>query len=194
MLPANPTRPNPNAFDLAFLDDLDGMEDPPTSGDPVPIPMLRMEELPNGTFALYRHRTDPQNGIEPFAVFQDQEYDLAVMAAGVIPLMTSNRAYWMRKSQTSKPGMELCRYGRAVGRLRNLDEETLAALNFCDALIRSAESMTALIESAGAPVLRPAGVKLARRLKRRIALMLEKQAALQAAALIPSPPPPLPRK
>ncbi len=181
--PNNPTRPAADhAFDPDFLADLDQQDDPPTSGDLAHSGPLRIEELADGRFALYRPWSDQEEGAEPCAVFAAQEESLAVMTAGILPLMAGGRGYWMRASQTSEPGRELCRHGRAVGRLRHLDEEALAILNFCEALVRSPESIAAILESAGAPVLRVAGKILALRLAARMARMLEKREALQLAA------------
>ncbi len=162
---ANTTRPGvDNAFHPTYLAGLDQQDEPPTAGQLTPSRMLRIEELDDGNYALYGLEPEQEDSAEPCVVVAKNEGSFALMTAGVLPLIAGNRSYWMRASQTSEPGLEVCRYGRSIARLLHGDEETLTILNFCDALVRSPECLAAIMEAAGARVLRIVGKILARRL------------------------------
>ncbi|MCP3985531.1 MAG: hypothetical protein GY723_14165, partial [bacterium] len=128
------------------------------------IRRLRIREQDDGSYALYSRDPDLEEGTEPRGIVAKNEGSFALMAAGVLPLLAEGRSYWMRASQTSDPGKEICRYGHAIANLRFTDDEALTIFNFCDVLVRSPECLAAILESSGARVLRIIGKIIARRL------------------------------
>ncbi|MCP3996113.1 MAG: hypothetical protein GY722_13790, partial [bacterium] len=116
--PTYPIRPDiDNAFDPNYLAGLDLQDEPPTAGQLTHIRRLRIRELDDGSYALYGRDPDLEEGTEPRGIVAKNEGSFALMAAGVLPLLAEGRTYWMRASQTSDPGKEICRYGHAIAHL-----------------------------------------------------------------------------
>lgn len=148
-----------NAFHPEFLARLDRIGDPLTAAEAAHGGFWRVVQRPDESYGLYRVWESPEKGDEPFAVLQDRS--MALLAAAFLPLAAKSRTLWSQNADDGR-GQTLYRDAQSIGQLRYSDPEFTEILNLAEALVRSPESIAALLEAAGSAALEPAGKILAR--------------------------------
>jgi hypothetical protein len=157
-------RTRPNAFDLEFLERLLEMDEPPAAQEAEWAGPWLLDPSPDGDFAFYRLGESAKRGHQPWARFRNQSEAVIAMA-----LLTCRREAAYRLSPTrealgypvrSRPG-----WCETVAWLSVFDEEWVQGFSFLEALLRSPQALSYLLEAAGGTVLERAGAILEERLR-----------------------------
>ena len=159
--PAVPTPPN--AFDSTFLRRFDERDEPPTASEADTAGPWTIEPVAGVGFALYRAGESRARGFKPVALFTERW--LALLAAAVLP--GTGREPLLFLSQEAGAGGSYTvtlKEGRPVGQLALFDESLVDHMNAAIGLIRLPQSLTNLLEAAGAVALERAGALLEERI------------------------------
>jgi hypothetical protein len=149
-----------NAFTRPFLEKLGEVDEPPTAGEADVAGPWTVEEIANVGFGLFRAGEGWSRGFRPAAVFFLRP--VALLAAAVLPGTGRDAAFRLHRD-AGPAGYAVESAGRIAGHLPLFDERLVDALHVVEMIVRSPESLAALLEAAGALALERAGAILEER-------------------------------
>lgn len=149
----------PNAFNASFLSRLGERDEPPTAAEADTVGPWRIEKVPGEGFGLFRVGESAARGFEPVVTFPSRW--LALLSAAILPATGRDPMLRLRFDRAPDGRHDVVLDdGELVGRFQNFDEKLLDGLNLAIALVRSPDSLTHLLEGAGAVSLERAGAML----------------------------------
>jgi len=146
----------PDSRDAAFVDDLlREMLDHVKPPDPEAVIPWRIDETPEGSFAVLPAGKSLADGGEPVAEMRD----LRMARLFVVGLLVHDqeKRFTLGDEHDGQGYPVLCD-GEAVGYLTERDEAALEAINLADALARTPAALALLCELAGNETLEAAGL------------------------------------
>ena len=152
--------PHPfNAFHPHFLDLFGERDEPPTAGEADVAGPWHVEPV-GQHFGLFRAGESAAAGHRPAAVFLSSFY--ALLAAAILPGIGRDLAFRL-KTEPDQEGYAVQSrgdWGETIGWLELFDERLIEALHVSLCLLVSPESLTFLLEAAGAVALDRSGTLL----------------------------------
>ena len=158
-----PPQPS-NAFADDFLKRIDEEDEPPTASEAAVAgvgPVFPVDDA----FAVYLPGESEEKGNLPVAVFRERWR--AQLAAAVLPGTGRDPLVRLKKDATPQgyplvAGLDLDGNPEIAGHFRCFDEALASALHVGEALLRSPESLAALLTAAGKVTLERVGKVLSR--------------------------------
>jgi hypothetical protein len=149
----------PNVFSSSFLQRIGERDEPPTAGEADAAGPWHIEEVPSRGFGLFRAGESLARGFKPAAVFSERW--LALLAMAALPGSGRDAMLSLRKEDDAHGYAVTLDDGSEVGYVELFDEALLDGMNVAASLLRSPESLAALLEAAGGIALERCGVILA---------------------------------
>jgi hypothetical protein len=146
-----------NAFTRLFLDRIGELDEPPSAGEADVAGPWVVEVIPGFGFGLFRRGEGWSRGFLPSAVFARRPW--ALLAAAVLPGTGRDAAFILQKN-AGPAGYGIESGGELAGHVPLFDEKLVDALHVAEMLVRNPESLSNLLEAAGALALERTGAIL----------------------------------
>jgi len=146
-----------NAFTRLFLDRIGELDEPPSAGEADVAGPWVVEEIPGFGFGVFRRGEGWSRGFLPSAVFARRP--VALLAAAVLPGTGRDAAFRLQKN-AGPGGYGIESGGELAGHIPLFDEKLVDALHVAEMLVRNPESLSNLLEAAGALALERTGTIL----------------------------------
>jgi hypothetical protein len=144
-----------NAFVQEYLALLAEKDEPLTAAEADYAGPWSVQPHGRGGYAVLRSGENPEQGHEPYCLFDLQE--VAQIAAAVLPGSGREKRYRLGTDEVPGQGYPIFRSGEIVGHVQLFDEELVNALNVLDALLASPYDFAWLVEAAGGLALQHVG-------------------------------------